>query len=166
MDKLFWLIPGKLAGRAGPDREPWDLASLRSTGIGAVLSVNDGLLCHAEDFAAHGMSYACVPLPDNAPPQPGDDVVCLHALPKGYTFVAKHLGDRRTVLVHCSAGKDRTGLFLCYFLMRRAGLQPEQAIRTVREVRPTALSALGWEAFALQLLGEVAQRHRRKEERT
>lgn len=152
MDKLFWMIPRRLAGRAGPDREPWDLASLQATGIGAVLSVNDGLLCHPEDFAVRGMRYACVPLPDNAPPQPGDDEHCLDALPKAYAFVAEQMNEGRSVLVHCSAGKDRTGLFLCYFLMRYAGLAPHRAMASVREVRPTALSALGWEEFALRLL--------------
>lgn len=166
MDKLFWLIPGKLAGRSGPDREPWNLASLQATGIRAVLSVNDGLLCHAEDFATRGMRYACVPLPDNAPPQPGDDELCFDALPKAYAFVAEQMDEGRSVLVHCSAGKDRTGLFLSYFLMRHAGLRPEQAIRSVREVRPIALTALGWEEFALQLLARLVVRHNWKEQET
>ncbi len=163
MDKLFWLIPQRLAGRPGPDREPWDLASLRATGIGAVLSLNDGLLCHPEDFAARGMRYVCVPLPDNAPPQPGDDALCLDALPKAYAFVAAQMAEGRSVLVHCSAGKDRTGLFLSYFLMRHGGLAPEQAIRSVRKVRPIALTALGWEEFALQLLVRFVAGHSWKE---
>ena len=51
MKKVFWLIPGQLAGRPGPDLEPWDLAELRTAGIGAVLSVNDGSLCYPEEFA-------------------------------------------------------------------------------------------------------------------
>ena len=29
MNKIFWLIQDKLAGRPGPDTEPWDLISLR-----------------------------------------------------------------------------------------------------------------------------------------
>lgn len=157
MDKIFWLIPQRLAGRPGPDREPWDLYGLRLTGIGAVLSVNDGLLCHVEDFAAHGMRYACVPLPDNAPPQPGDDELCLDALPKAYAFVAEQMHEGRSVLVHCSAGKDRTGLFLSYFLMRYARLAPQQAIASVREVRPIALSALGWEEFAVRVLAHCSR---------
>src|ERR1700757_4594355 len=66
MDKLFWVIPGKLAGRPGPDQAPWDLAALRVGGIGTILSVNDGLLCHPQDFAVAGINYACMPLSANA----------------------------------------------------------------------------------------------------
>lgn len=152
MDKLFWVIPGRLAGRPGPDREPWNVGSLRDGGIGAVLSVNDGLLCHPEDFAAHDIDYACVPLPENAPPLPGDEKICLTALPKAYQFVKVQMERDRAVLVHCSSGKDRTGLFLCYFLIHHAGLSAREAIDSVRQVRPIALSASGWEQLAEQVL--------------
>jgi hypothetical protein len=154
MDKVFWIIPGQLAGRPGPDREPWHLATLRQAGIGAVLSVNEGLLCHPEEFVALGMSYACVPLPDNAPPLPGDEYVCMSALPRAYTFVEDEIRKGLSVLVHCSAGKDRTGLFLSYFLMRRCGLSVRKAIESVRFVRPIALTAAGWEGFAEEILAQ------------
>ncbi|MFQ5936748.1 MAG: dual specificity protein phosphatase family protein [Acidiferrobacterales bacterium] len=152
MDKLFWVVPGELAGRAGPDREPWDLACLRQGGIGAVLSVNDGALCHPQDFESHGIRYRCIPLSDNAPPLPGDDATCRLALPRAYAFATAEIERGIAVLVHCSSGKDRTGLFLCYFLMRRWGMSVRKAIAVVRQVRPIALSAWGWEAFAERLL--------------
>lgn len=152
MQHVFWLIPGKLAGRAGPDRVPWDVGALRAGGIGAALSLNDGALCHPEDFQAHDISYACMPLSDNAPPRPGDDVICLEVLPRAYEFVTAHMDRERGVLVHCSSGKDRTGLFLSYFLMRHDELSVSEAIRAVRTVRPIAISAMGWEAFATRVL--------------
>src|SRR5262245_39199903 len=114
MDKVFWLLPGRLAGRPGPDREPWDLDALRQGGIDAILSVNDGTACHPADFAASGIAYARVPFSPNAPPLPGDDAICRAALPRAYAFVEGQVTEGRGVLVHCSSGKDRTGLFLCY----------------------------------------------------
>jgi protein-tyrosine phosphatase len=155
MNKVFWMLPDKLAGRPGPDREPWDPASLRAGGIGAVLSVNDGRLCHPQDFAALGMAYACVPLSDQAPPRPGDLEHCVAALPRAYDFVQEQIGLGRGVLVHCSSGKDRTGLFLAYWLRRELGLSPAQAVHEVRRVRPIALSAQGWEELGLQVLACV-----------
>ena len=152
MDKLFWVIPGKLAGRPGPDREPWNLAALRAGGIGAILSVNDGLLCQPQDFAVAGITYACMPLSSNAPPQPEDEHICRRALPQAYAFVQAQMGQGHAVLVHCSGGKDRTGLFLGYFFMQHVGLSPQEAIQAVRHVRPIALSAPGWEEFAQQVL--------------
>jgi hypothetical protein len=155
MDKLFWLLPGELAGRAGPDREPWNLDSLWSGGIRAILSVNDGRIVHAADLKARGIAYACEPLSPNAPPRRGDDEICRVALPRAYNFVEGQLRDGRPVLVHCSSGKDRTGLFLCYFLVRRFGLSPERAMDRVCLVRPIALSAEGWREFATGLLAAV-----------
>jgi len=156
MEHLFWLVPDKLAGRPGPDRARWSLASFRAAGVGAVLSVNDGLLCHPEDFSACGIAYACIPLSDNAPPQPGDEDTCLRALPSAYDFVQQQLARNRMTIVHCSSGKDRTGLFLAYYLVRDAGLSAEESIAHVQRVRPIALSALGWHDFALDVLRRCA----------
>lgn len=155
MQNLFVLILGKLAGRPGPDRAPWKLAALRDGGIGAVLSVNDGLLCHPADFRACGIAYSCVPLSDNAPPQPGDDATCLRALPTAYEFVKEHIASGKMTVVHCSSGKDRTGLFLAYYLMREEGVTVQVAIERVKAVRPIALSAIGWDEFAVDVLRQV-----------
>lgn len=152
MDKVFWVIERELAGRSGPDQDPWHLGRLKAGGIGAVLSVNDGTLCHPRDFEAVGMGYACIPLSANAPPLPGDERLCMEALPAAYYFVQSEIARGIGVLVHCSAGKDRTGLFLAYFLMKRYGLSVTEAIECVREVRPIALTAEGWDEFAAKLL--------------
>jgi protein-tyrosine phosphatase len=128
------------------------VAALRKAGIRAILSVNEGLLCHKQDFAAAGIAYACIPLSANAPPRPGDEELCAHALPQAYAFVRAQMAQGRSTLVHCSSGKDRTGLFFCYFLMRHARMAAGEAIEAVRKVRPVALSAEGWEDFAIRVL--------------
>jgi protein-tyrosine phosphatase len=152
MQHVFWLLPGRLAGRPGPNREPWDLGALRAMGIGAVLSVNDGEGCERAELATLGLAYLCVPLPPNEPPGAGDEEVCRAALPAAYEFVSAEHARRRAVLVHCSAGKDRTGLFMSYFLIREYGLDVDAAIMRVRAVRPQAMSALGWETLARRVL--------------
>ena len=60
MDHIFWVVPNLLAGRCGPDEQPWRLKHLRRAGFGAVLSVDDGERCRPEDFAAQGLAYACI----------------------------------------------------------------------------------------------------------
>lgn len=152
MDQVFWVIREKLAGRPGPDRVPWNIVALRAGGIGAILSLNDGVLCHPQDFQAHDINYACMPLSDNAPPLPGDEQICLDVLPRAYEFASAQMNKQRGVLVHCSSGKDRTGLFLSYFLMQHAGLSVGEAMNAVRKVRPIAMSAWGWEEFAKRVL--------------
>ncbi len=152
MKHVFWLVPGALAGLSGPNQNPWNAEDLRGGGIGAVLSVNDGAACHAEDFAALGMRYRCIPLSENAPPREGDIEHCLRALPEAYDYVRGELDRQRTVLVHCTSGKDRTGLFMCYFLIRESGISVKDAITAVRRVRPIALSAEGWEELTAAVL--------------
>ena len=153
MKHIFWAIPDRLAGRPGPDEEPWILSDLRAAGFGAVLSVNDGESCDPNDFEKQGILYACVPLSKNAPPKPGDDLICVEALQKGFSFVGSQLSLGRRVLIHCQGGADRTGLFLSYCLMQLEGVRPAAAIERIRQVRPIALSAEGWEDFAYQVLG-------------
>lgn len=160
MNYLFWLLPGSLAGRPGPDEEPWDLADLWRGGVRAVLSVNDGRRCDLGALARLGIAYACHPLSDWVPPQPGDAEHCLRVLPVAYTFVQAQLRQGRPTLVHCSGGNDRTGLFLSYYLARQAKLSPKQAIQRVRELRPTALSAEGWVQFAEAILYENESLHK------
>lgn len=152
MRYVFWLIPGILAGRPGPDLETWDLAELRRAGIGAILSVNDGALCHPEEFARNDIHYRCLPLSPNAPPRPGDMEHCRQVLPRALDFVDKMQDLGRATLVHCHSGKDRTGLFMVYYLVRTHGLSSEAALATLKKVRPIALSADGWEQFANEVL--------------
>ena len=152
MDHIFWLVPNLLAGRCGPDREPWRLERLRQAGFGAVLSVNDGELCRPEEFAEQGLAYACVPLSSNAPPCDGDLEHCLNALPAALSFAKENIDHGIPVLVHCSAGKDRTGLFMAYYLMQCEGCSRQEAMDRVRAARPVAFSADGWHDFAFRVL--------------
>jgi protein-tyrosine phosphatase len=152
MKELFWVVSQQLAGRPGPDEVPWDIDNLRRAGIGAILSVNDGRDCDTSVLASFGLSYACFSLSDGVPPQPGDVEVCLRSLSGAYAFALSQMKAERAVLVHCSGGNDRTGLFLCYFLMHYNGLRWEEALSIVRNVRPTALRAQGWEEFAKKVI--------------
>jgi hypothetical protein len=152
MNHLFWLVPNLLAGRCGPDEQPWQLERLHKAGIGAVLSVNDGELCDPKEFARHGLAYACIPLSSHAPPQDGDLEHCLDVLPSALSFVKDKMSRGVPVLVHCTAGKDRTGLFMAYYLMQCENLSLQEAITRLRSVRAIALTASGWHDFALQVL--------------
>jgi protein-tyrosine phosphatase len=152
MRNVFWLRQGIVAGRSGPNRDAWSPRQLAESGIGAVLSVNDGELVHAADLSSVGIDYRCIPLSDAAPPQTGDFEKCVKALPDALQFAQDSIEAGRGVLAHCSSGKDRTGMFLSYYLCASEHMAPSQAIREVRRVRPIALTAEGWEQFTLQVL--------------
>lgn len=152
MQRIFWLAPDRVAGRTGPSKDPWNLLEMREHGFTAVLSVNDGAFCHAKDIEAAGMRYKCQPLSPNAPPKEGDLEHCLHALPLALQYVVENERGGGATLVHCHWGKDRTGLFLAYYAAKIWKYPPHQAIAAVKAVRPIALSAAGWDEFAVQVL--------------
>lgn len=155
MRNVFWLREGVIGGRSGPNLDPWNPVELAKSGIGAVLSVNDGELVHATDLADAGIDYKCVALSDAAPPRPGDIETCVEALPKALEFAQGAIESRRAVLVHCRSGKDRTGLFLSYYLCVSESLSPLEAVREVKRVRPIALTADGWNEFAVEVLNSL-----------
>lgn len=152
MDQVFWLHDNFVGGRPGPNLIPWNLLDLRNAGIRAVLSVNDGELVHADDLSALDINYYCTPLSENAPPRVGDMETCLANLPEGYEFVLKNRKLGRRTLVHCRQGRDRTGMFLAYYILKQSRVSPELAIAQLREIRSEALAAEGWEEFTLQVL--------------
>ena len=156
MRNVFWLRPGIIGGRTGPDKDLWDPRELAEGGIGAIISVNDGESVHPDALAAVGIDYTCVPLSDMAPPMPGDLETCAAALPVALEFARASIESDKSVVVHCHSGKDRTGMFLTYYLCKMEGLSAEQAIEEVRRVRPIALSAEGWELFTREVLARLA----------
>jgi len=152
MKHIFWLIEDQLCGRSGPNHEPWNASELQAAGVDAVLSVNHAESVYADDFSAVGMPYRCIPLSTNAPPRDGDLELCLTRLPMAYEFALSEIESGKSVLVHCRQGKDRTGLFMAYFLRQQLGLDTRDAIERVKTVRPIALTAEGWEDFAIEVL--------------
>jgi len=155
MRDVFWIVPGELGGRAGPDLVPWQPDELRRGGIRAIVTVNDGELVSPDELAANGIHHGQFTMPDRAPPGPGDHERCRAALPPAYGFVCEQLAAGRPTVVHCRSGKDRTGLLLSYYLCMTQQLSPRAAIEEVRRHRPIALNAPGWEELAHDVLKAV-----------
>jgi protein-tyrosine phosphatase len=149
---IFWLIKGELCGRSGPNHQPWKAQELKSAGVAAVLSVNNAESVYPDELGSTDLCYRCIPLSSNAPPRPGDLELCLERLPLAFTFARNQIGAGRALMVHCRHGKDRTGLFMAYYLKMQYGLSTSEAIFRVMTVRPIALSAECWDQFAVEVL--------------
>lgn len=157
MHKIFWALPGELAGRAGPNEAPWDLAEFYRHGIRAILTVNSGTDVVSEEICREGIDHLHLPFPVGTPPDQENFQLGLEVLPKAYDWYLRQVQARKPVLVHCTSGKDRTGLFIAYTMIRRLDIDVGQAIQRLMQVRPIALSAEGWEDFALRVLTAVTQ---------
>ena len=66
MKNTFWLVPGRVAGRCGPNYEPWSLSQIRAAGIAAVLNLSECQPCQVE-FTAAQVDVAWIPLPNSYP---------------------------------------------------------------------------------------------------
>ncbi len=153
MDRTYWLIPDRLCGRPGPAIAPWSLPDLRSAGIQSILSLA------AEqsplNLADEGFRYARVPIPPQVPPDRRVERACFASLPSAVEFVRSELEAGRCLLVHCAAGRDRTALVLAGHLASESGVSATEAIATVRQARPDALTAEGWEALAQRVISHL-----------
>ncbi len=152
MKHVFWLIDKEICGRPGPNHQPWVPEAFSKAGIGAILSVNSAESVYEDELTPHGISHKCVPLAANAPPEPGELELCLERLPHAYQYARSHVEAGKAVMVHCRQGKDRTGLFMAYYLMKRDNLGADNAIARVKEARPIAMSAQGWNWFVPEVL--------------
>ncbi len=47
--------------------------------------------------------------------------------------------EKRLVLVHCAAGKGRTGTILCAYLLKKENLSAKDAINRIRKLRPGSI---------------------------
>ena len=55
------------------------------------------------------------------------------------SFIENELGAKRHVLVHCAAGKGRTGTILGAYLLKKENLKAKDAITMIRRIRPGSI---------------------------
>jgi protein-tyrosine phosphatase len=146
MDHIYWLLDGTLAGRPGPVQAPWDLEVLRAAGLRVIVSLNTEP--DPTEVIAAGLRHYSLPIPPILPLTEALQDMVLHRLEEVLAIIHAEVSDGQPTLVHCHAGKDRTGLALSAYLVRFHGLDVEEAISRVRAVQPIAMSAPGYEATA------------------
>ena len=146
MRHVFWLFDGLLAGRPGPVQAPWDADELWARGLRVILSLNRE--ADPAEITAAGLRHHSLPLPPILPLTEGMQETLLAGLEEVLATMRAEVSAGHPTLVHCHAGKDRTGLALTAYLVRYHGLGIEEAIGEVCAVRPIALTAPGYEATA------------------
>lgn len=147
VDDAYTIEDGRLAGRPGPTRLPWDLEALKAEGFTVIVSFECDRLDPSEIRAA-GIEHRMICVDDFTAPT-------LDQLFEFNEFVDRKFKEGKRVLTHCYAGRGRTGTFLASRLVWR-GTSVEEA---VKDIRAKILRAQGTLAGAIEPVQLEALHH-------
>lgn len=124
---FVWVEGGRLAGSGYPASRA-QVKWLAKSGIRSVLTLTPKPL-PASWTEGLDLVIGHVAMVDHAAPS-------VEAMAKGVRFITDQLRQGRPVAVHCLAGEGRTGCVLAAFLISERKIGGEEAIKTLRMVKP------------------------------
>jgi len=122
-----WIIEGSLAASGYPSSAS-QVRWLKEKGVNSILTLTEEPL-PKEFLDGSGMFAHHVQMSDHAPPSQ-------EALSKAVKHVRSEIEKGNVVVVHCLAGKGRTGSVLTAYMVEFLGKEPDEAISQLREARP------------------------------
>jgi len=125
---FVWVEKGKLAGSGYPASRS-QLEWLRDQGIRAILTLTENSL-PGQWLDGLALEVLHVPMKDHQAPDAA-------SLDEAATFIRDKVKDGKTTLVHCLAGEGRTGCVLAAYLIKERGIAADEAIRTLRRIKPS-----------------------------
>ena len=131
-----WVIEGKLAGCGLPvtgDEFKW----LADQGIKSVVTVREVAL-PSDWFDGSDIDYLHLQVEDFGAPT-------IEELVQAIDFIDQQITNGRPVMVHCAAGKGRTGAVLAAYLVKKLNLTADQAIEKLRGMRPGSVQSVSQE---------------------
>lgn len=139
-DSLWWIIPGRLGGMRKPT--PEEIPMLSELGVDALVSVMDD--------PSNLELYEQAQIPHLWLPTTGGQAPTDKQIDQFQQFVDTQNALAKSVIVHCSSGRRRTGTFLAAYLITKgsAAMEAIQAIQQanqqveLRDAQVTFLQAL------------------------
>lgn len=128
-----WVIEGKLAGCGLPFSEE-EFEWLLGRGIKSVVTVREVPLPD-EWFNGSDISYLHLRVEDF-------DAPSIEDLAMSVSFIEEQLRSDKPVMVHCAAGKGRTGTVLAAYLVKNDKLSAKEAIEKLRSIRPGSVQSV------------------------
>ena len=132
-----WVIPQKLAGSGLPssyDQLTW----LASNGIKTLVTVREIPLPEIWIQKVNSLNYE---LENHFLKTDDYDAPTIDEIHKVVDYIEKKIESNRPVLVHCAAGKGRTGTILAAYLIKKDGITPQEAVKKLRLMRPGSVQS-------------------------
>ncbi|HZW55283.1 MAG TPA: dual specificity protein phosphatase family protein [Nitrososphaerales archaeon] len=142
------LIDDLVGGSARPFTRKAVVWLERDLGIRSILSLTEEPL--SKDILNDGIRYKHLAINNHTVPSLAQLQCCVDFL-----LAETSAGNR--VVVHCAAGKGRTGTVLAAYLCSKYGMDPIQAIKTVRSKRPGSIEKNGQETAVVQFSEMIRQ---------
>lgn len=125
-----WVIEDKLAGSGLPvskDEFGW----LLEHGVKSIVTVREVALPQAW---TEKIGYLHLEVDDYGAPE-------LEDIDRAVDFIDAEIKSDRPVMVHCAAGKGRTGVILAAYLVKKEGIGARQSIEKIRAMRPGSIQS-------------------------
>jgi atypical dual specificity phosphatase len=134
-----WVLDGKLAGSGLPmtySQFFW----LIKHGIKTIITVREVPLPSnwftdsIKNIDSDNINYLHLSVEDFGAPS-------IEEIDSTVDYIQRQIDNRKPVMVHCAAGKGRTGTILAAYLLKNENLTAEQAIKKIRNLRPGSIQS-------------------------
>lgn len=128
-----WVMEGKLAGSGLPVSEE-EFRWLFEKGIKSIVTIREVPL-PSKWFDGKDIDYLHLKVEDYGAPSVED-------MNETVDYIENKISSGKPVLIHCAAGKGRTGALLAAYLIKKENLTAKQAIQKIRLMRPGSVQSL------------------------
>ena len=134
-----WVIDGKLAGSGLPmtySQFYW----LIKHGIKTIITVREVPLPSKwftesiDNTGRNNINYLHLRVEDFGAPS-------IEEIASTVDYIQHQIDNTKPVMVHCAAGKGRTGTILAAYVLKKENLTADQAIKKIRDLRPGSIQS-------------------------